>query len=242
MPDSSALPPRATPSGLPVAVVTGATGGMGRAIVEDLALDHRVVALGRAPSIIQELNQLPNVEAHSVDLTVFEHIATALAGLDQADVVVHVAAVSDRFSVAAASVEDWRRQFDLNVVVPAEVTRILLPLLRASRGQVVFINSGAGSKAVAGSAVYSASKFALRALADSLRQEESEHGVRVATVAPGPTDTPMIRRDHENLGKPYEAQRYIQPRTIARAVRFVVDTGDDAQISEVAVRPRQELG
>ena len=77
------------------------------------------------------------------------------------------AAVAGRTTVEAASVADWRAQLELNVVVPAELTRLLLPALRAARGKVVFLNSGSGLNARAGDAVYAASKFALRALADS---------------------------------------------------------------------------
>ena len=80
---------------------------------------------------------------------------------------------------------------DLVAPYRAELTRLLLPRLRAERGAVVFVNSGAGLRANPGWASYAASKFALRALADALREEEAPHGVRVCTVYPGRTATPM---------------------------------------------------
>lgn len=225
----------------PVALVTGATGGMGVEIVRDLARDHDVVALGRSAARLAGLAELPGVVTHAVDLLDFTALQSIVAGLDRLDVLVQAAAVADRYGVEQASPEVWRAQLDLNVVAPAELTRLALPLLRAARGQVVFINSGAGFRAFAGHAVYSASKFALRALADALRAEEAERGVRVSSVHPGPTDTGMLRGDFEAHGWAYEPERYIRPRSVAEAVRLVVDATEDTQITSVSVRPRVEL-
>lgn len=224
-----------------VALVTGATGGIGRAVVDDLAADHDVVAVGRNQEALAGLEGLPGVSAAFLDLSDDDAVATFAAGLDRLDVLVHAAAVATQFSVADADATEWRRQWDVNVVAPATLTRLTLPLLRASAGCVVFINSGAGTRAVPGSAVYSATKFALRALADALRAEESDAGVRVSTVAPGPTDTEMARSLRDGSGRPYEPHRLIRPASVAAAVRLVVDAGDDTQITEVAVRPRREL-
>ncbi len=85
------------------------------------------------------------------------------------------------------------------------LTQALLPALRAAHGTVVFVNSGAGLSANAHWAGYAASKFGLRALADALRAEEAEHGVRVSTVYPGRTATPMQQKVHEQEGRAYDA-------------------------------------
>ena len=177
----------------PRAVVTGATGGIGRACVADLARDHDVLALGRDAGRLAELAEIPHVTVRAADLTDPAGIPAAVAGLDRVDVLVHSAAVAGRTSVEGASVEQWRAQLELNVVAPAELTRLLLPALRAARGTVVFLNSGSGLTARAGDAVYAASKFALRALADSLRQEVAADGIVVSSVHPGPVDTQIGR-------------------------------------------------
>jgi NADP-dependent 3-hydroxy acid dehydrogenase YdfG len=104
---------------------------------------------------------------------------------------------------------------------------------------VIFIGSGAGTRPVPGSAIYTASKHALRAVADVLRIDEEPHRVRVATVAPGQTDTAMLRSMIPSDS--YEPDRYITPASVAGAVRFVVDAPDDVQITDIAVRPRQEI-
>jgi NAD(P)-dependent dehydrogenase (short-subunit alcohol dehydrogenase family) len=85
---------------------------------------------------------------------------------------------------------------------------------------------------------YPATKHALKALADGLRLDESAQGVRVSTVAPGQTDTPMLR---SGWSGPYAPERFIRPESVARTVRFVVDAGPDVHLTDVAVRPRVEL-
>ena len=224
----------------PLAVVTGATGGIGRACVVDLARDHDVLALGRDAGRLAELSGLPHVTVRAADLTDVAALPSVVAGLDRVDVLVHSAAVAGRTTVEAASAADWRAQLELNVVVPAELTRILLPALRAARGKVVFLNSGSGLTARAGDAVYAASKFALRALADSLRQEVAADGVVVSSVHPGPVDTQMQRDIQAGLGHEYVPERYLRPESVAAAVRAVVDAGEDAQLTTVSVRPRAE--
>ena len=102
-------------------------------------------------------------------------------------------------------------QLAANLVAPAELTRLLLPQLRAAQGHVVFVNSGAGLRANAEWAAYAASKHGLKALADALRQEEHGNGVRVTSVYPGRTATPMQEKVHQQEGKEYDAARWIDP-------------------------------
>lgn len=223
----------------PRAIVTGATGGMGLEIVRDLARTHEVIALGRSAARLAELDTLAGVTARGVDLTQPDLIASTLGELGPVDVVVHAAAIGDQFSIETATPTDWLAQLTVNVVAAAELTRILLPTLRERAGTIIFIGSGAGTNPVPGSSVYAASKHALRGLADSLRIEEESHRVRVATVAPGQTDTEMLRGLIAT--DEYLPERYIRPESVARAVRFVVDAPADVHLTDVAVRPRREL-
>lgn len=226
---------------LPVCLVTGATGGIGRAVVEQLVTDHRVIAVGRDPQKLAQVAELSDrVHTVSADLLDFAVLPDLVAGLARLDVVVHAAAVAHRVAFAEATPQDWRLQLELNVMVPAELTRAALPLLRRSRGTVVLINSGAGFTASGGNSIYAASKFALRAMGDALRQEVEADGIRVASVHPGPTDTDMLRGIFESSGKQYRPEEYIQPASVARAVRTVVEAGPDVQITTVSVRPRVE--
>lgn len=229
-----------TTTEVPVALVTGATGGIGGAIARSLAADHRVLAIGRNPDVLAELSAVPGIDGVALDLLDLGAMESYLAGLERLDVIVHSAAVSDRYTIADATADEWRRQLEINVVVPAEVTRMALPQLRAAQGQVIFINSGAGLRSYPTHTLYSATKFALKAVADGLRGEERSHGVRVTTVHPGPTDTPMLAGDLRKADREYESEKYIRPESIAAAVRAVVDTTPDAQMTDVVVRPRHE--
>jgi NADP-dependent 3-hydroxy acid dehydrogenase YdfG len=224
----------------PLAVVTGATGGIGRACVADLARDHDVLALGRDAALLAELDAMPHVTARAADLTDFPSLPGLVQDLERVDVLVHSAALAGPSTVEDATVAQWRSRLELNVVAPAELTRLLLPALRAARGTVVFLNSGSGFTARGGDAVYAASKFALRALADSLRQEVEGDGIVVSSVHPGPVDTQMQRRIQESRGNEYRPESFIRPGSVAAAVRAVVDAGDDAQVTSVTVRPRAE--
>jgi NADP-dependent 3-hydroxy acid dehydrogenase YdfG len=223
----------------PVALITGASSGMGREIARELARTHRIIAVGRDAQRLDAVARETGAEAWRLDVTDEAALAERIAGLDRLDVLVNAAAVSQQRSVADASADEWAEQLAVNVTAPALITRHSLPLLRASRGTVIFIGSGAGTRPVPGSAIYTASKHALRAVADELRIDEEPHRVRVATVAPGQTDTAMLRSMIPSDS--YEPDRYITPASVAGAVRFVVDAPDDVQITDIAVRPRQEI-
>lgn len=226
-----------------IAVVTGATGGMGREIAADLSKDHQVYALGRNQAGLEALSECPNITPVEADL-VAELLAddaqpsTQLAdvlGLDTVDVVVHAAAIAEKKSVDDATPADWRKHFDINVFAAAELTRQLLPALRKTEGDVIYINSGAGHGGHPNNVVYAATKHALYAVADCLRKDERD--IRVTTVAPGPTDTAML----EGLMGDYNAEHMIAPAEVARAVRSCVEAGPTTQFTELRVRPRIEL-
>ncbi|WP_433677322.1 SDR family NAD(P)-dependent oxidoreductase [Microbacterium gorillae] len=227
---------------IPLVIVTGASSGIGAEIAVDLASDRTVVAIGR------DEKRLADVASRAADGAIVPvvldladptAIEAALAGLPRVDAVVHAAALLPHTTTETATVSLWREMLDVNVVAPAELTRVLLPRLRDARGTVVFIGSGASRRAAAGHVVYGATKHALQALADALRQEVEPDGVRVSTVAPGPTATSGALAA-EGLTRDEDGRR-ILPATVARSVRHVIDAPADTQITEVWVRPRAEL-
>ena len=219
---------------LPVAVVTGGTSGIGLAIARALLHDHLVYVVGRRP-VEEGSDDHSSMIQVSLDIRDNRALSEFVDTLPRLDVLVHSAAVARAYRVAEATAEVWQQHFSINLFAPAELTRLALPKLRDSRGQIIFINSGSGTRALAGHTVYSASKFALHALAEALRNEEREQGVRVATVYPGPTDTPMNRSPHTD-----DPLARSSPQSVASAVRLIVDTGEDSQVTEVVVRPRHD--
>ncbi len=164
-------------------------------------------------------------------------MAEAVAGISRLDVLVHSAGVGLLGTVAETSAATWRHQFDVNVVAVAELTRLMLPALRAAGGRVILVNSGAGLNARAGWASYAASKFALRAFADALREEEAPHGVRVTSVHPGRTDTEMQRGVVRQEGGVYQPERYLRAESVAGAVLLAVTAPPDAALTELVLRP-----
>ncbi len=214
-------------------LITGATRGIGRALVDALAPSHEVIALGRSAAA---LDSLPVKQRIVADLANPAALADAIAPIDQLDGVVHSAGIAVLGRVSTVDTAEWTRQFVVNVVAPAELTRLLLPALRAAGGSVVFVNSGQGQRAKPGWAGYAASKFALRALADALRLEEP--ALRVTTVYPGRTATDMQRGVRAFEGVEYVEADYIRPSTVAAAIAQVLAAPPDAITTELTLRPR----
>ena len=150
----------------------------------------------------------------------------------------HSAGVVELGAVSELSSSAWTSQLQVNLVAPAVLTRIALPALRAARGTVVLVNSGAGLVAHPEWGAYAASKHGLKALADSLRGEEQEHGVRVTSVYPGRTATAMQEGVHAHEGKEYDATDWIRPETVAEAILGVLDLGPDATLTDLTLKPR----
>jgi NADP-dependent 3-hydroxy acid dehydrogenase YdfG len=203
-----------------------------------LAPSHDLLLGGRDARLLQSLAaELPGSRSWPVELTDSAAVAEAAGGIERLDVLVHSAGVGLLGTVEETSVDTWRHQFEVNVVAVAELTRLLLPALRAARGRVVLLNSGAGITARAGWASYAASKFALRALADALRDEESANGVRVTSVHPGRVDTDMQRGVVAHEGGEYRPHTYLRPESVAGAVLLAVTAPDDVALTELVLRP-----
>ena len=219
-------------------LITGAGSGIGAALAEVLhARGDSLILLARSPERADELRERWDGASTLVaDLADAKSIAS-LELPDSLHSVVHAAGVVDLGTVAELTSEQWHHQLDVNLVAPAELTRVALPSLRASRGTVVFVNSGAGLHANPQWAAYAASKHGLRALADSLRAEEKGHGVRVTSVYPGRTATPMQEKVHDQENKEYDAGEWIRPETVADAILHVLDLPGDATIPDVTVSP-----
>ena len=218
---------------LKTALVTGASSGIGREVARQLAeLGWRVIAVARREESLNQLAaEAQGVEPWPADLTTFPYPDLIP---ERVDALVHAAGVVPTGSVEEATPQDWSSAFTLNVTAGAELVRQSLPSLRQLRGTVVFVNSGAGVTPLPRNTVYGATKHALRALANGLRQEEQEHGVRVTSVFPGPTDTPMFTGDVDRA-------QLIQPATVAREIVKAITADEDTQLTEIQVRPRKEL-
>ena len=217
-------------------LITGASRGIGAATARALS-DRDLVLVGRDTDALNSVaRDCRSARVVTADLTTADGIAAAAAGIDTLDGLVHCAGVAGLGRVDESDAEQWRHQYEVNVVAVVELTRMVLPALRAMRGDVVVVNSGAGTTAKPGWGAYSASKFALRAFTDTLRGEEPD--LRVTSVHPGRVDTDMQRGIVATEGKTYTPDAYLRPESVAAVIRQALEATADAHIAEVAIRPR----
>jgi NADP-dependent 3-hydroxy acid dehydrogenase YdfG len=221
---------------MPTALITGATGGIGAAIATALAPTHTLLLGGRPSPRLDAVAARLGATTWPLDLADTDTIAAATEVVDVLDVLVHNAGVSFPGRVGQSHVDEWRATFEVNVLGAVALTLALLPALRRGDGRVVFVNSGSGRNVSPGMAAYSASKFALRAFADSLRDDEP--ALRVTSVYPGRTDTAMQRDLVAYQGGEYDPSRFLRPETVAQIVADAVAAPADAHLHEVVVRPR----
>src|SRR5579859_1621976 len=184
-----------------VAVVTGASSGVGRSIAIALAAEGAdVVLLGRKMTLLRAVagkcsQSGSRAVCYKVDLLQAAAIPKIKAQITKAfsgvDILVHSAGVIARSNVDAASLADLDLQYQCNLRAPFALTQALLPTLKRRRGQIVFLNSTTGLIAGASLSQYSATKHGLKAFADSLREEVNPHGVKVLSIFLGRTATPM---------------------------------------------------
>lgn len=223
-------------------VITGAGSGIGAAVArrlhergDELVLHARDA--GRAKELAAAY---PGARTLVGDLAEPDRLSWAFSHQslpDRVDSLLHIAGVVDLGTVGELTPKSWRHQLNVNLIAPAELTRHFLPQLRVARGHVVFVNSGSGLNANASWSAYAASKHGLKALADSLRLEEHGNGVRVTSVYPGRTASPMQEKVHRQEGKAYDAGQWIEPDSVATAILMALDLPRDAEVNDLTVRP-----
>ncbi|RKN09271.1 SDR family oxidoreductase [Streptomyces radicis] len=223
-------------------VITGAGSGIGAAVARRLGERGDELWLwARDAGRARELEkQHPGARTLVGDLAEPERLSWALGHQsppDRVDGLLHIAGVLELGPVGELTPAIWRATLAANLMAPAELTRLLLPQVRAARGHVVFVNSGAGLRASADWSAYAASKHGLRALADSLRAEEAPHGVRVTTVYPGRTATPMQEKVHRQEGAEYDPERWLTPDAVATTVLTALDLPPGNEITDLTLRP-----
>ncbi len=230
-----------------VAVVTGASSGIGKAIALKLAAHGANLCLvGRkletlevvAESARETSSEIRNYKA---DITLDEDIDKLRDKLQQdfgyIDILIHSAGAISLGTVEDAKVEDFDWQFRTNARAPYLLTQVLLPMIKSRKGQIVFINSSAGLRASGNLGQYAATKFALKAIADSLREEVNGEGVRVLSVYPGRTATPMQSAVHKLEGREYHPELLMQSADAAAVVVNALSLPGSAEVTEIFVRP-----
>lgn len=229
-----------------IALVTGASSGIGRALSRELGRCGYVLhLLGRDVARLEEVSSAAPAgsKVYSVEFTEtdeLDRVAGELANrLQGVDVLVHCAGRFAAESFEEMAIAEFDRQWLVNVRGPYVLTQALLPALRNRRGQVVFVNSsaGLGTHGAQRTTAYAATKHALRALADGLRAEVNADGVRVISVYPGRTATAMQEAIHARAGRPYRPDDLLQPDDVVAAVMTALQMPRTAELTDLILRP-----
>ena len=233
-----------------IALVSGASGGIGGAIAADLAeCGVQLCLVGRDQGKLtavrsQVLSNSPQVCCKSTDLTK-DHEIEALGQFvrDQfgrLDILVHCAGSIGHGRLESTPISSLDAQYRANVRGPLLLTQALLPLLKKPRGQVVFINSSLGISTRAGTGYFAATQHAFRALADSLREEVNTECVRVMNVFTGRTATPRIQALDTGEGRSYHPELLLQPADVASVVLNALSLPWTAEVTNITIRPMQK--
>ncbi|MGY1650505.1 SDR family NAD(P)-dependent oxidoreductase [Geodermatophilus sp. SYSU D01119] len=236
-----------------VALVTGASSGIGEATALALAGAGAAVAIGarRADRLDALAGRLRDGGARvlTLDLDVTDEascraaVARTREGLGGLDVLVNNAGVMLLGTIVGADVEDWRRMLSTNVLGLMYMTHAAIDgMVEQGSGDVVNVSSVAGRTARKGAGVYNASKWAVNAFSESLRQEVTTRGVRISLVEPGAVATELT--DHITQPEAREASKRmvadmtpLQAEDVARAIAYVVSQPPHMAVNEVLVRP-----
>ncbi|MGW7694329.1 oxidoreductase [Streptomyces asiaticus] len=222
-------------------LITGVSGGLGRAFAQEaLAAGHRVVGTVRKPDQIREFEALAPGRATGMPLDVTdEHAVKTVVdriehGIGPIDVLISNAGYGVEGTVEESSMDDLRRQFDVNVYGTVAAIRAVLPYLRRRRGgHIVTLSSMAGLTALPGVAFYGASKFAIEGISASLAQEVAQFGIHVTALALGSFRTDWAGRSMVRVPRSipdYDA--VFEPIRAARKAKDGNQTGDPARAAK----------
>ncbi|MBE9070829.1 SDR family NAD(P)-dependent oxidoreductase [Leptolyngbya cf. ectocarpi LEGE 11479] len=242
----------------PIAAITGASSGIGTAIATRLAADGYNLALcARRRQRLAELADVLSVQhdvevlTQAVDLRDEQQILSWFGAIatrfNRLDVLVNNAGLGYKESLTSGSTEKWRETMDVNVIALSICTREAVKLmreLRQDRGHIVHISSMSAHR-VPGSGMYSASKFAVRALTEGLRQElrAANSAIRISSISPGFVETEFAEKysgSREQARQVYSQFPVLQPNDIASAVGYVLSQPDYVQVHDILLRPTQQ--
>src|SRR6476659_1266039 len=230
-----------------IAVITGASSGIGAAAARALAGNgFRVVLGARRLDRLEEIAAEVSGEAHALDVTEPTSVEEFCSRVPRCDVLVNNAGGALGFGpLAEADEEQWRWMYEANVLGTMRMTRALLPrLIESGDGQVVAVTSIAGFESYRGGSGYIAAKHAQRSLLRNLRLELLGQPVRVTEVAPGMVETEFslvrLGGDAEAARRVYEGMEPLSAADVAECIRWAVAQPPHVNVDEIVVRPRDQ--
>lgn len=240
----------------PVALVTGASSGIGRAIARRLAADgydlaicaRREDRLAEAADLLrrQDINLLSQTVDLRDEAQILDFFAAVDAKWGQLDVLINNAGLGHKESLMTGKTEAWREMLEVNVLALCICTREAIRLMQpANAGHILHVSSMSGHRVPAITGVYSASKFAVRSLTETLRRElrAANSNIRISSVSPGIVETEFAEKYHQSAEKAKQTYRQfdvLQAVDIANAVAYALSQPDHVEINDILVRPTQQ--
>ena len=229
------------------AVVTGASGGIGRAIVDELVrLGMHVHALALPDDSLQVLNGIDGVSVHGIDVRDSVALVSALHDLEVDVLVNNAGSIGDLKPVQLSNAAVADALIDVNLRAAVQATMAVLPgMVERNRGHIVFTGSIAGSRPTANSAIYSATKAALNAFADGLRMDLFGAAVRVTVLMPGRVETNLYDAamgGHDAaVTRLYSGATSIQPGDVAGLVGMALSMPAHVDVTRLEVVPTMQV-
>ena len=230
-----------------VCIITGASSGIGKAISYALAAEQgHLYLLGRKKEKLLKLAEELRPRASSItiatlDLRKMDEIDAFARNFRERetklDILINCGADYEMGEVSQSDAEIYNRLFETNVRGPMSLTQKLLPCFTSRPGQIVCINSSSGVKTNVNAGIFSASKHAFRVLTDSLRAEVNTKDIRVLSIYPGRTNTPLIQKIFKQENKSYDPQKLLQPEDIAATIIHSLKMPLTAEITDIHIRP-----
>ena len=240
-----------------VVIITGASSGMGEAAAKHLSALGAIVVLGarrldRIEKLAEEIrNKGGQALAIAVDVTHRDKVKTlvdsAVEQFGRVDVLLNNAGIMPLSPMERLNEDEWDKMIDVNIKGVLNGIAAVLPYMKEQKsGQIINTSSVAGHKVFNGSAVYSATKYAVRALTEGLRMELKPYNIRTTIVCPGAVKTELLEHiteaDIQQANKDYVGAVGISPDSFARVVAFAISQPEEVDINEIIFRPTsQEL-
>jgi NADP-dependent 3-hydroxy acid dehydrogenase YdfG len=240
-----------------VVVITGASSGLGEATARRLSAEGAIVVLGarraeRIQSLADELTAAGGKAlAVTTDVTNSEQVKAlvdaAVQSYGRIDVIINNAGLMPNSLLERLKIEDWDRTIDVNIKGVLYGIAAALPYMQEQKsGQIINVSSVAGHKVRPGNAVYSATKHAVRALSEGLRQEVKPYNIRTTIISPGAVATELAdsitESDVFEFTQKFYEEIAIPADAFARAIVFAMSQPEDVDINEILFRPtKQEI-
>jgi len=226
------------------AVITGATSGIGLELSQLLIKEMVTVYLvgrnfKRLREIIPNSTNMPTVNYIQADITKDEDIDKILKTVDheaKIDFLLHGAGIISVGPLRENPVANLDHQYQVNVRAPYLITQKFLPKVKNAKGEIIFLNSTAGLNTWEGQSQYSATKYALKAIADCLRKESKEDKIKVLSIFLGATATPMQEKVQKHKGNKYDPETFMATHQIAEIILLELKKSKTTMITDMTIR------